>query len=346
MFYGALRDKRYDADRVDICESLLRLRKGLAKLPPKQPGTVLLATWNIREFGGSKFGGRSEEALYCIAEILSRFDVIAVQEVRPDLRALERVMSLLGRDWDRIFTDVSYAKSGNSERLAYVWDRRKVRFTGLAGELVLPPTESQQLSQIARTPFICGFQAGWAKFNLCTVHIYYGESKPEDPRRVEEIAQTASLLAKKAKDYINIDPKARRTYSPENLVLLGDFNIFAKEDETMKAMKKAGFVLPEGLMKDELVGSNAAKDKFYDQIAFYKEVRDIKNTNAGIFDFYEHVYRLEDDAQRFVKAGKIESKAKFKDWRTYQLSDHLVMWTEFSVDKADDYLKGLLSPVP
>lgn len=337
MYYGLLRSPKYNAERGDIARSLIALRKGLAAVPVKKPDSLLLATWNIREFGGRKFGGRTEEALFCIAEIINRFDIVAVQEVRPDLQALERVMSLLGREWDRIYTDVSYARSGNQERLAFVWNRSKVRFTGLAGELVLPEVKSKELAQIARTPFICGFQAGWAKFNLCTVHIYYGQSTAEDPRRVDEIRQTARLLKKKAKDYIRLGNKGLG-YSPENMVLLGDFNIFKKTDATFAALEGEGFVLPPALVKDKLTGSNVARDKFYDQIAFFREVRDIENTRAGIFDFYEHVFRT-DDAGRFVATGKIAREKDFKEWRTYQLSDHLVMWTEFTVDKSDEYLR-------
>jgi endonuclease/exonuclease/phosphatase family metal-dependent hydrolase len=340
MYYGGLRSAARDADRKDISSSLLNLRKGLfEQVPAKKTDSLLLATWNIREFGGTKFSGRTEEAIYCIAETINRFDVVAVQEVRPDLRALDRVMRLLGRDWDCIFTDVSYAKSNNRERLAFVWNRAKVSFTGLAGELVLPETESKLLSQIARTPFIAGFQAGWAKFNLCTVHIYYGEGVPEDARRVEEIEQIGKLLKKKAKDYIQADD-AKQAYSPENLVLLGDFNIFEKSDATFAALTKSGFVLPPQLMKDELSGSNVKRDKFYDQIVFFKEMRGIHNVAAGIFDFYEHVFRL-DEAERFVANGSIASANKFKEWRTYQMSDHLVMWTEFTVDNSDTYLRQI-----
>lgn len=341
MYYGGLRNPARNGDRSDICRSLLDLRKGLSEnVPEKRADSLLLATWNIREFGGSKYGGRTEEAIYCIAEALSRFDLIAVQEVRPDLRALERVMRLLGRDWDCIFTDVSYAKSGNSERLAFVWDKSKVNFTGLAGELVLPEKQSQQLSQIARTPFIGGFQAGWAKFNLCTVHIYYGKTSPNVPRRTEEIAQVSKLLGKKAKDYIRLGKEESPSYSPENLLLLGDFNIFKKTDATFDALKSGGFVLPPALMKDELLGSNVAKDKFYDQIAFYKQVRDIENDAAGIFDFFEYIYRLE-DADRFKNQLAASDTNDFKDWRTYQMSDHLIMWTRFIVDKSDHYLRQL-----
>jgi hypothetical protein len=340
MYYAALRDKRYDQDRKQIVGSLQRLRQGLKTLPPRKPDHVAIATWNIREFGGSRDGGRSEEALYCIAEIINHFDLVAVQEIRADLRALERVMTILGRNWDRIFTDVSYAKSGNNERLAFVWDRTKVQFTGLAGELVLPESQSKTVAQIARTPFICGFQSGWAKFNLCTVHIYYGESAPDDPRRIGEIYEIGNLLAKKAEDYIKTKKSEQAAYSPENLVLLGDFNIFSKDDNTYDALRKTGFVLPEGLAKDELSGSNVAKDKFYDQIVFYEKVRDLTNTAAGVFDYYQYIFR-EEDEDRFRKAKQLQVGDKFKTWRTYQLSDHLVMWAEFAVDKTDDYLKDL-----
>ena len=336
MYYGFLRRHR---DGAQIADALLALRQGLAQIPAKKPDSLLLATWNIREFGGSKYKGRTDEALCCIAEILNRFDIIAVQEVKADLGALQRIMTLLGRDWDRIFTDISYAKSGNQERLAYIWDRRKVRFTGMAGELVLPPLESKHLSQIARTPFICGFQAGWAKVNLCTVHIYYGEGTPNDARRVDEIKQIGRLLAGKAKDYIRLGNKAR-DYLPENLVLLGDFNIFKKSDKTFAALRDSGFVLPKALMKDEMVGSNVKKDKFYDQIAFYRDVVEMENSAAGIFDFFEHAF-TEQDAQRFMAAHGLADKAKFRDWRTYQLSDHLVMWAEFKVDKTEQYLRHL-----
>lgn len=341
MYYGGLRAKRFDGTRTDIIGSLQRLREGCAaELPAKKPGSLLLATWNIREFGGTKGGGRTDEALYCIAELISRFDIVAVQEVRADLDALEKVMALLGRDWDRIYTDVAYSQGGNGERLAYLWDRTKVRFTGLAGELVLPKVESEHMSQISRTPFICGFQVGWARFNICAVHIYYGTAKAEDPRRVDEIKAISGLLRKKAEDYITLDEDKARSYSPENLVLLGDFNVFKRTDATFEALKKNKFVLPKGLEKEEVKGSNADQNKFYDQIVFYKDVRNIENTKAGVFNFFDHVFRTE-DAARFVKAGKLADKAKFKEWRTYQMSDHLVMWTEFTVDRADDYLAQL-----
>ena len=33
-----------------------------------------------------------------------------------------------------------------------------------------------------------------------------------------------------------------------------------------------------------------------------------------------------------------ESQTSYKQWRTHQMSDHLVMWQEFKIDFADEYL--------
>jgi hypothetical protein len=333
MNYTGIRDLKAP-ERKRVLGALGKIREGLTKeIPTKSTRNLLLASWNIREFGGKKYGGRTPDAMYCIAECLSRFDLIAVQEVRSDLAALQRILRYLGPDWDLVYSDVSYADAGNSERLAFVYDKRRVSFSGLAGELVLPMKGATDLmKQIARTPFICGFQAGWAKFNLCTVHIYYGKSTAEDPRRVDEIEALAELLAGKARDYIDVDRKV--VYSPENLVLLGDFNIFAKDDATFKALTDNGFVIPDKLQ--QLPGSNVQQNKFYDQIAFFKDVAGIKCLNAGVFDFYKYVFNDAATYQAVMQSG-----AKFSDWRTYQMSDHLIMWCEFDVDQTDVYLKVL-----
>jgi len=337
MYYGGIREVQDAKQRLRIVEGLGRLRGGLKeKVPAKSDGTLLLATWNIREFGGTKGGGRTTDAMYYIAECLSRFDLIAVQEVRANLKALKEILRLLGRQWDVIFTDVSHADGGNFERLAFVYNTAKVSFTGLAGELVLPSkAATEKMSQISRTPFICGFQVGWAKFNLCTVHIYYGTAKAEDPKRVDEINALAKLLAAKAKDYI--ETKAPVDYSPEHLVLLGDFNIFSRTDKTYEALTKNKFQVPEELQKLPQ-GSNVDQSKFYDQIAFFKQKVGVTNTNAGVFNFFDYVFN---DASEF-KGGKGAPTAKtFSQWRTYQMSDHLIMWCEFSVDQTDVYLKSL-----
>jgi len=175
---------------------LLELRKKLkAEVPEKHLETnLLLATWNIREFGTTKYGGRTTEALYYIAEIISKFDIVAVQEVRKDLSTLEKLMSILGANWEFMFTDVTEGSQGNEERLTFIFDTRKVKFGGLAGEMVLKPLQKKDpvtgqtiyepSNQLSRTPYICGFKAGWTNFVLTTVHILFGTSAANVPGRI------------------------------------------------------------------------------------------------------------------------------------------------------------------
>jgi len=117
--------------------------------------TLLLATWNIREFDTPIYSQRMNESIYYIAEIISRFDLVSVQEVYRDLTALNRLMKILGGYWKYICTDTTESRHGNDERLVFLYDSRKIQFGGLAAELVLPPIRQpdgtyQDVSQLWR----------------------------------------------------------------------------------------------------------------------------------------------------------------------------------------------------
>jgi len=344
-YYAGLKKIKDAATRRRIIEGLQRLRPALAKAIPTRTAnhTLLLATWNIREFDSGKYGYRGDEPYYYIAEILSRFDLTAIQEVRDGLYPLQRLQRLLGDDWDFLVTDVTLGASGNTERMAYLYDRRKVNFTGLAAELVLPKERNAKVEplQLARSPYLAGFRAGWAYLTLATVHIYYGKSVAVDTRRLAEITALSKILAKNAAKLSGAPQyEPGSPPLPDNLIMLGDFNIFNRQDVTMEAITQAGFVIPEAL--NSIPGSNVAKNKHYDQIAYYKSLARLTPTGmAGVFDFFEQVYRIEDEAayagERAEKPGR-----SFKDWRTYRMSDHLPMWIELGIDDSDAYLNNLV----
>ncbi len=330
------------AMRKPIIAGLQRLRAGfgtplspqLIKPIPERDlrRNLLIATWNIREFDSGKGGKRLDEAIYYMAEIIDRFDLVAVQEVRDDLFALMRLMEALGKHWQYMCTDVCLGVQGNGERMAFLYDSRKLSFGGLAGELVIPGNLTAV--QFARTPFITSWRAGWARFSLCTVHIFYGQSKPDDPQRIAEIGMLAKLLGKRTRQHTVDRGGEKIQIKGENIVLLGDFNIFGRDDVTMQKLIEDGvFSISEALQS--VPGSNVEKKMLYDQIACgsYK-FRFEPTKNAGIFDFYEYVFR-EQDAPRFEA---LRGKTSYKQWRTHQLSDHLVMWQEFKIDFADEYL--------
>ena len=337
-FYKDINQQSEEGRR--ILERLLALRAHLAQeIPPRAlDSNLLLATWNIREFDSPAYGERIPEAYYYLAEIVACFDLVAIQEVRKSLHALDRLCAILGGYWKYLVTDVTEGAPGNEERMAFLFDSRKVRLGGLAGELVLPPLELkdannktfyQPVTQLARTPFICGFKAGWSRFILATVHILYGEDTANNPRRVEEIRQVAQFLKARTED---------ETAWSRNLILLGDFNIFDPGDETMTAILEASFVIPDEIKSRP---SNALQTKHYDQIAFRVQKDRLDTTGqAGVFNFYETVFRAEDEqvyipymgeAYNTTSAGKSrQNKSSYYKtyWRTYQMSDHLPMWVE------------------
>ena len=353
-FYRDLKLNRlYSRDEADwIARRLLDLRTQLKSPAPKGVpqrtlnSSLIIGTWNIRDFDNNKFrhGPRRRESLHYIAEVISAFDVCALQEVNEDLDALKQVVKLLGPSWDFIATDVTQGPGGNRERMAFVYDTRKVQFRHIAGEVVIPKHKLlANEQQFARTPFLVSFQSGWFRFSLCTVHIYFGDDSPGSDgykRRVEEI------------DYIAKDLAARAKRDNENYIILGDFNIKNPMDETMKALTRAGFQLPPELFPSNLLGT-----KYYDQIAFSTRQNLLTFLSAGVFDFSDSVYRddhyahyapaLPERHRDLASNGAPVDKGKDRDyylkrWRTWQMSDHLPLWVELAVDFSDEYLQRFL----
>lgn len=200
------------------------------------------------------------------------------------------------------------------------------------------PNESfdDSLRQFARTPYLISFQSGWLKLNLCTVHIYYGDD--DDPAKMEqrrrEIELLTEALARKAEGELKYDKTAF-------LGVLGDFNIIGAGHPTMEALEDHGFVIPEALKS--IPGSNVAKDKAYDQIAFWSPARDrgharLDVIGAGVFDFFEHVFTEQEEA---IYRPQISGNTKFTTWRTYKMSDHLPMWIELRNNFSTEFLEGV-----
>lgn len=307
--------------------NLLKLQDALNAIPQRNVfGNLLLATWNLREFGPSKFKERGDEPIHYIAEIIHRFDLVAIQEVREDLTVLNNLRRKLGPWWDCVFTDVTAGAAGNGERMAFLFDKRKLVFSGLAGEIVLPPGKGKE--QLARTPYIVGFKSGWFEFTICTTHIYYGTEAKDNPRRVQEIKELAKFLAQRV--------KGEQAW-PKNMILLGDFNIFDPGDVTFKAITEAGFVVPEQLTT---LHSDFGQKHHYDQIAFITPEMEpgLKLCKAGVFNFFDVVYRKEDER---LYATEVPAKAGYDTWRTFQMSDHLPMWIELQTDHSHGYLEKL-----
>jgi endonuclease/exonuclease/phosphatase family metal-dependent hydrolase len=375
-YAGLRRDLAKEEGAAERCaERLLAMRERLAPIRArKSDSSLLLATWNIRDFDSNKFGWgpRRPESFYYIAEMIGCFDLVAVQEVNADLAPLRRLMRILGREWDYIVTDVTEGAGGNRERMAFLFNTEKVWFRKIAGEVVLPDgqlvvarkkvkvkdqpdipaTSVETRQQFARSPFLVAFQSGWFHFSLCTVHIYYGAERGDQlDQRIDEIRKLVAFFAKRQD---SATPDSDQLGAPENYILLGDFNVVSPEHETMKALQSKGFKVPAEIDGDKV---RLTGNHFYDQIAVRVKDKRFKVLGGGLFQLFDDVFRDEDleiyaphipaeDPEKKAGAKATTPEARYRKWRTWQMSDHAPLWIEVQTDFADGYLRDIATSEP
>ena len=316
----------FEKPPIEIIENLQLLSNDLdIKIPPKKiDKNLLIASWNIRAFGNltrkwvSVSGDSPKRDLHSvlvIAEIIKRFDVIAVQEVKSNIRALRDTLKVLGSNWSLILTDVTKGSSGNGERMAYIFDTRRVQLSGLAGELVIPnewydKIDSNALNeQFVRTPYAVSFRSNDKTFILVTLHIKYGKKSKD---RLKELKGIAQWLADWASNINAYD---------HNLIALGDFNIDARGDLLDKTFLSEGLYVPDALQNKEVTRSIFKKTKYYDQIAWFNDNKKIPTLSLEFIDGGNY---------DFVETALINRKIS-KRSLSYLISDHYPLWAEFKM---------------
>ena len=315
-----------DTPPKDVQKNLEEVRLDLDRVIPskKLDKNLLIASWNIRAFGNLTRKWDSDEedspkrdlhSILCIAEIIKRFDVIAIQEVKANIRALRDTMKVLGENWSMILTDVSKGSSGNGERMAYLFDTRRVKLSGLAGELVIPNEWTDKAKQktldeqFVRTPYAVSFKSNHQTFILVTLHILYGKKSKD---RIKELKGVAEWLSDWAKD-IN-------AYH-QNLIALGDFNIDKRGDLLDSTFLSEGLFVPPELQNKKVTRSIFNETKYYDQIAWFngkgKQPRlSLEFINGGNYDFVGKTLSNRDVSKRSL---------------SYLISDHYPLWAEFKL---------------
>ena len=300
---------------------VLQERIALSGIPPSLlDEKITLATWNVREFGKKP---RKALALHYIAEIIGRFDLVSIVELRDNLADLSQVLGYLGPYWKAVYTDFLLDAGGNRERMAFVYDERAVQFTGMASHASAPRTKSEAgdyLPEIDwwRRPFIASFRAGSFDFVLITAHIRWGDRAAD---RAPELQLLAEWVARRQRE---------RHLQDKDLIVLGDFNIPSLDSSLFKAITSKGLRVPKALLTAP--GTDLAKGKRYDQILHNPLFTSSFTDKGGVLDFYcgNHTPLFPDDGM---------TKNDF----TYQLSDHLPLWIEVKTDVESEVLDQIIN---
>jgi endonuclease/exonuclease/phosphatase family metal-dependent hydrolase len=306
---------------ADVSRDLAALSAALdSAVPAALEGNLLIGTWNLRGFGALTPTWRSGpgdspkrdwHAIACIAAVVSRFDVVAVQETRRTTTALRALLDQLGAGWQVICSDVTEGPDGNGERLAYLYNSARVAPSGLVGEIVLPAQTTGPVSQFARTPYLASFTRAGTEFILATVHLIWGNKAAD---RLPEVTAFATWMRQWAE---------RRDDWNGNLLVLGDFNLDRIGDPLFEAFLATGLWPPAELNTvPRTIFQNDSNTHLYDQIAWFTtpEGNSLLNSltytgHAGGFDFLPHTH-----------PGMTRTEVS---WR---ISDHYPLWAEFRTD--------------
>jgi endonuclease/exonuclease/phosphatase family metal-dependent hydrolase len=293
----------------------LRTHKQARLIPQKTSNRLLVATWNLANFGAQK---RRDSDLSLLAEITIWFDVVALQECRENYGHLFDLHKKLPGTYRVLMSDVA----GNNERMAFLYDSAKLKPLEEIGEIAFPPSQykniklpgiTRKFDGFDRTPYLATFQAGNTSFVFANVHLFYGgHTRADIERRTLETFAVARWA----------DRRNRSDFSfTRELVALGDFNLpmTAPGDPVFMALTRLGLDLPQHSTQ---IGSSISTDAKYDQIAFYpKTTQQAFTGNKGVFDFDQVIFPA------LWQNGA--NAANFRRYLRYYISDHRPMWAEF-----------------
>ena len=144
----------------------------------------------------------------------------------------------------------------------------------------------------------------------------------------------------------------------ENLILAGDFNLYAhKDDATVAMISNAGYREVGSLVG---VGTNISGTEAYDRLflsgqEYFKVAkRSDGKENCGLFRFFDFIYK---DGGQHSYAEHLRAdytgKKNLDDpdnlrvyyertWRKNQMSDHYPIWFKLLIDSSDGFLSNKL----
>ena len=253
------------------------------------PMTLRIASFNLEVFGPSK--GTDEEVLDYMARIISRYDIVAVQEIRdknmvglPNLEDRLENLKDIGTDYDYI-TGPRLGSEHYKEQYAYIYRTGTVE---QVDSYTLPDPEDT----FFREPFIARFQATQTDFDfvLLNIHVDPDEAETEVPAMHQAIRD------------------ARDHYNDTDVIALGDFNAdcdYYDENSRNTLEQRYTWTIPDHA--DTTVSDT---DCAYDRIILTDGIMDEYTGQSGVFRFGEHFGLSQDEAD--------------------EVSDHYPVWADFA----------------
>jgi exonuclease III len=145
---------------------------------------------------------------------------------------------------------------------------------------------------------------------------------------------------------------AKKHLWSENLILLGDTNIYSNNQDIVALFGQSKFIESAGLAGKM---TNVSQTEIYDRLffrvnEFFKLIQRNGQDSGDVLRFFDTIYTeaRRADYHTFMLAHKndpttLTSDTKFRDyyhhyWKRNQMSDHYPVWIEIEIDSSDDFL--------
>jgi endonuclease/exonuclease/phosphatase family metal-dependent hydrolase len=270
----------------------------LKSLGQKSPETIRIATFNIKVFGKDK--SSDTNVMNAIAQIVSQFDVVAIQEVRGgDAVPIQRMVDVLNASGARYTATVSLpiGRTSQTESYAFVWDENRIQMVPRSAYLVMDTSD-----RMHREPMVASFQVrtgaadGRAPFRFTLINAH------TSPREV--VASAIDNEMDVLDDvFVSVRQFDHQETGEEDFILLGDLNVDPRGLRELGQIP--GIVTIAGDIK-----TNTLRTETYDHILIDRQTTREFTGRFGVLDLQTEFGLSQEEA--------------------IKISDHIPLWAEFS----------------
>lgn len=262
------------------------------------PGVIKIASFNIQIFGRSKAG--KAEVMEVLADIISRFDIVAIQEIRDKsgsaIKKLEVAIDDLGSNYDFIIGP-RLGRTSSKEQYAFFYKTTSIQVEGAY------TYNEAGIDSFHREPYIAKFKAKNGSFDFVLINIH------TDPDEATSEINALPLVITDAQNH----------FPEPDVILLGDLNADCKkgtkyfdENDNSSPLRQSGYTWQITNNMDTNVATSSCT---YDRIITTSTVNQDYAGSSGVFRFDQH-FEL--------------------DCEPKKVSDHYPVYAEFNINSDTD----------
>ena len=269
--------------------------------------TIRIATFNIKTFGEKKSStrevpGEGVDVMGTIAQVVSHFDVVAIQEIHAGGIPVQRLVDLINASGGRYAATVSEPirteDSNYSESYAYVWDDSRIRLVQNSAYVV-----HDNHKRMDREPMVASFEtrvqptATQRPFRFTMINVHTDPDKVSAKVQGNEINVLDDV-------FVRVRQYEYETAGEEDCILVGDLNVNSAGLQELAMIPGVETIAGD-------IPTNTRRTKTYDHILIDRNMtREYLPGRFGVIDFQRDL-------------GLTERQALL-------VSDHMPVWAEFS----------------